>query len=482
MEHSRISRNLIIITSDELRADSLGFMGNPVVETPNLDAFARQSTVFENHFCNFPKCVPSRISLFTGRRPHTDGYRDIFLHLDPKAPDLKSWAQRNGYQTALFGKSHCWQGKDFDDFVDIHSWSPKMMPFWERRDPEVLHYLDFGDSENHDSRRVARSEGTSNDEIYIQQASHYLREERPFSRPFMMVLNLEKPHTPYAVSEPYFSMYDRDQLPSFPPNLPEGAPLSLKAQHTVRANKIPEENLREIQAVYYGMITKIDYLIGTLLETIKSLDLLSNSIVLFVSDHGDWASQFGLSEKWDTSFNDCLTKVPCILHSPDLEPGIQITSLSEMIDLTPTLMGLLKQKPDWPVHGKDLRDVIAGKAEKDAVYCEGGHEQEARERFHAIHGKARIRSRGMLLDKQDTYRQFPDSMARARMIRTRTHKMIIRETGDHELYDLLNDPWELVNIWGKAGTESLTHELQLKMLLENLRTDPDQPRMDCVGA
>jgi hypothetical protein len=60
--------------------------------------------------------------------------------------------------------------------------------------------------------------------------------------------------------------------------------------------------------------------------------------------------------------------------------------------------------------------------------------------------------------------------------------MIIRETGDHELYDLLNDPWELVNIWGKAGTESLTHELQLKMLLENLRTDPDQPRMDCVGA
>lgn len=476
------THNLIIITSDELRADALGFMGNPMVKTPHLDAFAKDATVLENHFCNFPKCVPSRISLFTGRRPHTDGFRDILNHLPPQSPDLKSWAQRKGYQTALFGKSHCWKGQNFDEFVDVHSWSPKMKRFWDQRVPESLHFLDFGDSNQHDSRRVARSEGMANDEVYVQQAIHYLREERPFSQPFMMVLNLEKPHTPYAVSEPFFSMYDRAALPPLPRDLPRNAPLALRAQHAIRAHGISDANLREIQAVYYGMITKMDAMLGQLFESIRDLGLLRNSIVLFVSDHGDWASQFGLSEKWDTSFNDCLTKVPCILHAPDLPNGTRVASLSEMIDLTPTIMGLLGEPPDWPVHGADLRAVIAGETEKPAVYCGGGHEKPARQRFQAMHGETRIRSRGMLLDKQDTYRQFPESMARARMIRTRTHKMIIRETTDHELYDLLADPWELNNIWGQSGTEQVTQELQLQMLLENLRTDSDQPPLRSVGA
>jgi arylsulfatase A-like enzyme len=474
--------NLIVITSDELRADCLGFMGSPDVKTPALDAFAQRGVVFNNHFCNFPKCVPSRISLFTGRRPHTGGYRDIFQHLPPDAPDLKRWAQTMGYETVLLGKSHCWQGQKFDDFVDLHSWSPAMMPFWHKREPQTITYKDYGYTEVADSGLIGLCRGQDNDEIYVDQACHYLTAKRGFSRPFMMVLNLEKPHPGYEVSEPYYSQYDRARITQFPRELPRNAPLSLRAQYEVRGKGLCDENLRDMQAVYFGMISKIDALLARFFDTISSQDLWKHTIVLFVSDHGDWASQFCLNEKWDTSFNDCMTRVPCVLYAPNLPGGQRVSGLSEMIDIAPTLLGLLGTSPTWPVHGMDLRPVIDGAASKTAVFCDGGHEPAARARFRAMHGECPVRHKGVLRAKQETYRLYPEAMARARMIRTDHYKMVIRETGDHELYDMVADPWELDNRWGDPTLAAVVHDLQLQMLIENLRTDPDTPPLVEVGA
>lgn len=357
-----------------------------------------------------------------------------------------------------------------------------MMPFWDKRIPESLAFKDYANLQPNDSRRVARAEGDNSDQVYVEQACHFLQRERGFSRPFMMVVNLEKPHTPYAVSEPWYSMYDRSQITPFPRDLPAGAPLSLRAQVEVRGNNLSDEQLRDIQAVYYGMISQVDRQVGQLLQTIDELQLWDNSIILFLSDHGDWASQFKLTEKWDTSFNDCMVKIPFILHAPSIAGGRRINGLSEMVDVAPTVLSLMGTKPHWSVHGIDLTAAINGGNTKDAVYATGGHERVARERFQAMHGSSPIRINGLLLDKQETYRRFPDSMARARMIRTQSHKMVIRETGDHELYDLRNDPWELQNLWGQKGTEGIIQELQLMMLMENLRTDPDQPPLARVGA
>lgn len=474
--------NLIVITSDEMRGDCLGFMGSDEVKTPALDAFAQRAVTFENHFCNFPKCVPSRISLFTGRRPRSGGYRDIFHHLSPEKPDLKMWAQQHGYQTALFGKSHCWEGDDFSKIVDVHSWCKKMQHHWDDAEPESIEFIDYGDPVRHDSRRVGRCSGTSTDEVYISQACDYLENVRSFAQPFMMVVNLEKPHTPYAVSEPYFSMYDRGKLQAFPRELPHNAPLSLRAQHKVRAEGISEEQLREIQAVYYGMVSKIDSQVGRLFAHLDKLGLWEHSIVLFVSDHGDWCGQFGLTEKWDTSFNECMVRVPCILHAPNLAGGRRVASVTEMVDIVPTIMDLMGALPDWSVHGTSLINAIEGQPDKRVVFCDGGHEKASRERFRAIHGDCPVRSKGMLLDKQDTYRQFPDSMARARMARSATHKLVIRETGDHEFYDMVKDPWELNNLWGQPGIEPIVHELQVQMIMEDLRCDPDAPVIEQVGA
>lgn len=102
--------NLVILTSDEMRGDCLAANGlNPDIATPNLDRLAGQGTLFARHFTNYPKCVPSRISMHTGRYCHTDGYRTITQHLPNDIPDILSRCKDAGYDCAVFGKNHLWE-------------------------------------------------------------------------------------------------------------------------------------------------------------------------------------------------------------------------------------------------------------------------------------------------------------------------------------------------------------------------------------
>lgn len=103
-----------------MRADCTGFMGNQDINTPNLDAFARKSIVFKKHMSVHTKCVPSRISLMTGRYSHTDGYRTITQNMVPDQINLLDRFIENGYQTAVFGKNHCWDEHDFMNKLDYN--------------------------------------------------------------------------------------------------------------------------------------------------------------------------------------------------------------------------------------------------------------------------------------------------------------------------------------------------------------------------
>ena len=113
--------NLIILCSDEMRGDCLGIMGNPDIRTPNLDCFGENSVVLDRHYTCHGKCVPARVALMTGRYSHTDGYRTIYQHLPPDTPDVLLALKKLGYQSAVFGKNHCWETM-FEGYVDYHSW------------------------------------------------------------------------------------------------------------------------------------------------------------------------------------------------------------------------------------------------------------------------------------------------------------------------------------------------------------------------
>jgi len=491
-------KNLIVLTCDEMRGDCVGFLGNEDCRTPHLDRFAQRGVMFPQHFAVHGKCVPSRISMLTGRYCHTDGYRTIYQHMPPDEPNLLPLLRRAGYETAVFGLNHAWQTlfdshTPHEGYADWHSFAghyhdmafaefPVPAPgpgSWQR--PELDVGFDYG-------RRIEGRITGFSDDARTAQAVDYLTKTRDRDRPFYLHVNLSRPHPKYEAPEPYYSMVDRAAIRAFPHDLPANAPLHMRVMRQVRTSldpPPPEAALREIQAVYYAMIAKVESLIGTLLGTIEAEGLMDDSVVIFTVDHGDFAGQYGLYEKWDTCLADCLLHVPLIVWDQDLPTGRPVDGLSEHVDLLPTICELLDVQADWGVHGQSLLPMVRGGAGKECVFADGGHEAEMWGRFDFPAADTDGNPRP-LSGKQITYRDVPETMARAKMARTERWKLVTRLAGGNELYDLAADPWELDNLWGRheqdADLARVVLDLQQRMIDWCLRTDTDRPFQENVGA
>ena len=490
------AKNVVVLTSDEMRGDCPGFMGNPDCRTPNLDALAQRGVVFDRHFTVHGKCVPSRIAMMTGRYCHTDGFRTIHQHLPPGDPNLMGFLRAQGYETAVFGHNHVWEDLFFgeekdkprsDGAADYHSFVGPFhdLAFLEDEAPaptapvtaEVLNDREGAGG------RIEGTMGGFKDLNRARQAVKYLTEVRDRSKPFYLHVNMGSPHPAYRVEEPFYSMYDRATLTKWPHELPKNAPLPMQRMREVRTGlEVDPQLLVETQAVYYGMITRVDRDLGMVLECLETQGLLENSIVLFTTDHGDFAGQYGLVEKWDTCMDDCIMHVPFILWHPDLPHGARVASLSEHVDIPRTVLELLGMEPDWGVQGESMLPLLRGERCKAAVFGDGGHEEEMWGRFSMGQRPRRDGKQRPLSGKQITYRDYPETMARTKMVRTYTHKLVMRLTGGNELYDLEADPWELDNRWDDPALNAVKLELMQKLVEWSLRTDTDRPYQPNVAA
>lgn len=493
--------NVIVITSDEMRGDCPSFMGNPDCKTPSLDRFAQRGVAFKQQFAVHGKCVPSRVSMVTGRYTHTEGFRTVMEEnlLPAGDPNLLDRLKREGYESAVFGHNHVWENlfasntkgagcTDYQSFTEgyfddlatrsreVPQPGPGAKPV---REDLVGRFFDY-------RGRKTELSGFCDDNR-ADQAIRYLTEVRDKSRPFYLHVNFGAPHPPYAVEEPYFSMYDRDAIRPWPYQLPENAPDPLRWMREIRTGmEVDESAFRELQATYYGKVTKVDSLIGRVLDCVESQGLMDNSIILFWVDHGDFAGQYGLPEKWDTAMQDCILHVPQILYAPQLPSGAHVESMTEHVDVAPTILELLglEPEPQWGIHGESLLPIIRGEKRKEYVFADGGHEKEMQDRIDLkeLMAKRNRTDERDLGGKQLTYGKYPESMARTKMVRSERYKLIIRTTGDNELYDMREDPDELRNLYGRAEYNDVIRELQHAMIQWCLRTDTDRPYQPTVGA
>lgn len=489
--------NVIILHSDEMRGDVVGFNGGEA-HTPALDAFAASAAVCSHHFTPNGKCVPSRVAMMTGRHCHTDGQRTVMEPdlIPADRPDLMKTLRARGYETAVFGHNHCWA-----DFwggnapgvgaVDWHSftrgtYADLLQRSWEVPGTGTLPVpADPDHSFDYNGRRSAALSGFCDDNR-SEQAMHFLR-HRDRSRPCFLQLNIGAPHPPYQVEEPWFALHDRAGLRPFPTDLPRGAGLPFTAQRRHRTGVDADPAmLREVRATYLGMIAKVDALLGRVLECIAAEGLFEDSIVVFTSDHGDFAGQYGLCEKFDTVMSDCLMRVPFVIRAPGLPCGVRTSALTDHTDLAPTVLDLLglAAPAQWRIHGTSMIAAIRGGGGKDAVFASGGHEREMRARFNAQvwsqhQGGPRTKATA---GKQLTYAEEPDSMARAAMARTMSHKLVVRECGGDELYDLAADPWEMDNRFGDPALAAVQTDLLLRLAKHRLLTDTDHAFHPDVGA
>lgn len=473
-----------------MRADSLSHLGNPAARTPCLDAFAQQDAVsFENAFCQNPVCVPSRCSLFTGLYPHVQGHRTMTYMLHPGESDLFSQLKQSGYHVWMnhrndlyacqfpgWLESHC-------DELFIPGGSDRAAPGPEnpriRGEQGGAYYYSHYDGK---LKADERGESYSSDDECVDAAIERIRSWKGNDQPLCLFLGLLYPHVPYNIEEPYFSAIDRSALPSrirYEDCSGKSRMMELYRRYQ-NLGGLSEAEWDELRAVYLGMCSKVDAQFGRLCSALKEAGLYEDSMIFVLSDHGDFAGDYGMAEKAQSCFEDCLTRVPLLIKPPrgcPLDSGVT-RSFAELVDFYATALDYAGIPSDHDHFGRSLRPVLENRTAsvRDFVCCEGGRlpgEFQCDE-YHQPGGR--------VAQPTDVY--WPKKMAqaddaahaKATMLRTHDLKYISRITGEDELYDLKADPRETVNRISDPALAPALHEMQVKLMRWLQETSDIVPR------
>jgi len=472
--------HIVLFNPDQWRADAVGHLGNPAALTPVLDAWVREDAVsFSRAYCQNPVCTPSRCSFMTGWYPHVRGHRTMHHMLQPDEPCLLRTLKDNGYFVWWGGKNDLVPGQNgFDAYCDVKytpDQPPRPMFMSDRADQwrgelgsDTFYSFLAGelDTGGEDIYR-------DSDWAYVLGAIDLIRNP-PKDKPLCLYLPLTYPHPPYGVEEPWYSAINRDTLRSRIREPGEGKPSLLAGIRDRQGlNGWTEERWNELRAIYLGMCARVDHQFGMLLDALREAGIYDDTAVFMFSDHGDFTGDYGLVEKTQNTFEECLTRVPLLVKPPagiPVKPRVS-DALVELIDIPATVEAITGITPDHTHFGRSLLPIISGETDagRDAVFCEGGRrvdEDHASERDSP--GSADPTNlywpRVGLQVISDT------AHSKAVMCRTSDHKYVRRLYERDELYDLRRDPAELHNLIDDPSYAEVVARLKDRLLTHFLDT------------
>ena len=456
--------NILLITTDQQRFDTLGVSGNPYVRTPNLDRLARRGVQFRHGYIQNPVCIPSRACIQTGRYPHQHGV-EYMEEVIASTPGLPPWEvtfmerlQQAGYTTAAFGKMHMLPPKGFDEMqLTMGKGARWTVAEGSPLGPSQLgpHYAAWLEGKRpgayesiYAQRRLPEYREQAGAIVNTLAADEYVDYwigqntwqyvDRPHDRPFFVWSSFCGPHPPFDPPEPYASMYDQAAMP---------LPRLLHAHQDGggqlrRSNRFERSGgdalIRKITAYYWAMVTFIDDMVGRIMQVLTERNLWGNTLILFTSDHGELLGDFGDLGKGN--FVEPVIRVPYFLVPPGGADGRTYDGLVEHVDLAPTILDYAGVPQPASLPGRSLRPLLEGRElpPKDAILCE----YVTNER----------RKRGMCL-RSDRY------------------KYVVWDTDQPvELYDLQEDPDELVNVAAQPAYRPIVQEHADLLLRRLLRT------------
>ena len=473
--------HIIIFNPDQWRGDVMGHHGNPAAVTPNLDRIIESDAVsFNRAFCQNPVCTPSRCSFMTGWYPHVRGHRTMFHMLQPDEPVLLKLLKEAGYFVFWGGKNDLVPRQDgFADYCHVKYEAPQppspnlhSADQW-RGEPDGDNYYSFFAGKLPGTAKPRGGSATGevyydNDWAMVDGAIEQIQ-NAPADQPLCIYLPLGYPHPPYGVEEPWFSQIDRERIPRRLPSPDWTLKPSLVAGIYERQGLQgwSEERFNELRAVYYGMCARVDAQFGMVTQALKDNGMYDDSAIFFFSDHGDFTGDYGLVEKTQNTFEDCLTRVPLVVKPPadaPIQPGIR-DQLVELIDFTATAYEWAGIEPGYDHFGRSLAPLIAGAADehRDAVYCEGGRrigEEQAMEQD----SPSFYDPSGLYWPRVQLQGSEKGEHSKATMCRTRDYKYVRRLYESDELYDLRRDPGELENRINDPAYAQILAELRERML------------------
>jgi arylsulfatase len=454
--------NIIFIITDQQRFDTIAALGFPYMETPHLDRLVREGVTFTNCHVTAASCAPSRASLFTGYYPHTTGVlknADLWRH---------SWVELlndAGYRCVNVGKMHTYPYHTPLGFHERYVVENKDRYLEERW------YFDEWDKalrargcvkqqreqyrERPDYRKALGAflwelPEELHSDMFVGDMAAWWVNTYPVTEPLFLQIGFPGPHPPYDPTPRYAERYMDKELPLLPVTREELAnqPPALKElrrhNHEVDHDSVvldlhPTQEQRHRQRAYYlANVTMIDEKIGQILQALEDRGYLENSVVIFTSDHGDCLTDHGHSQKW--TMYDLVTRMPTIVWAPGrFARNRRIEGLCSLFDLGPTILELAGIEPPGNMEARSLLPVLEGK------------EWEPREYVFAEQQKD-----GILTGT--------DFMT---MVRSRDWKLVhFIEEPNGQLFDLVNDPDELDNLWDSADP---AHQEKKQELLDVLR-------------
>jgi arylsulfatase A-like enzyme len=340
--------NVIIILTDDQGHGDLGFHGNPVIKTPNLDRFAKQSLRMKNFYVS-PVCSPTRASLLTGRYNYRTGVVDTFVGRSLMHPDeitLAEILRGLGYRTGIFGKWHL--GDNYPlraiDQGFMEALVLKGGGIGQPSDPPGGESY-FNPILQHNGKAVKKDSYCS--DIFADAAIDFIVKNK--DSPFFCYLAFNCPHTPLEVPKKYHDLYkDKITLDQFPKI---GFPIEAKV------------NLDDTAKIY-GMITNIDDNVGRILAKLAELGIADDTIVIFLSDNGPQQPRYnsGLRGRKGTVFEGG-TRVPCFVRWPGKMAGDRdVDRIAAHIDIAPTVVAACggEMPKDRTIDGKNLLPLWFG--------------------------------------------------------------------------------------------------------------------------
>lgn len=401
--------NLLFIMTDQQRFDALGYAGNTVLETPNMDRLAREGAWFKNAYTQCAVCGPARASMLTGRSVANTRVISNKKAYEPEAAGampMQTYDEvlaEQGYACEYYGKWHApiFRARVYGNPVTMAGIHKTELGIGKKED--YLRYLNplyperaLKEDELRDTyterpyqpdpidRRFDLKRKGQEADIKVGQsdihgvvtipAEYHISAfeagktiqalERLRDKPFSLTCSFHHPHPPYLAAEDYIRMYPPEKM-ILPASLGDdmaGSPYLNMKKRTDKKYADPEM-VRYFISEYYALVREVDVWLGRILDKLDELGLTDRTLVVFTSDHGEMLGSHGMRGKF--CFYEESSHVPMIIRFPGrIEPGIRVTAPVSNMDLFSTVLDYL-DVPPHPSDGDSLRGLIDGTAGED---------------------------------------------------------------------------------------------------------------------
>ncbi|MCE2565145.1 choline-sulfatase [Komagataeibacter sp. FNDCF1] len=436
--------NILILMADQLRASALPAYGNTVAKTPNLNRLADRSVIFENAYCNFPLCAPSRSVFMSGQLATHIGAFDNAAEFSSQTPTFAHYLRTFGYETILSGKMHFCGPDQLHGFekrltTDIYPADYNWTPDWTRFDERLEWYHTMHSVT--EAGKCVRTNQLDFDEEVVFNARQKLFDmaREPGQRPFAMVVSLTHPHDPFTIPDPWWSLYTDEEIDDpVVPEPPGTDPHAKRLRHVNGAELLQPTpaQVKTARRAYYGACSFVDHQFGILLDTLEATGFAENTIVIVMADHGEMLGERGMWYKM--SFHEDACRIPLLISAPGRFAPHRVSECVSLVDLLPTLASVAS--PDWKeqaptrfLDGHSLLPHCMGEGGTDGVYGE-----------YTAEG----------------------AVAPMVMIRRGQYKFIHCPADPDQLYDLKQDPYELNNLAALPEHAALTEQFRAEVARE----------------